>query len=142
MTDLRATFGGWGKVKKDRVRLGRLSRFWFYYLPLPADVAPGPRIPWILQSEYAMSAAIGLERQRLRFRAFRLQIIQGGRSAGRRTALGLAPSDWYDFTAADQRAAEQGNPNDVLAKENAILDRKMKNICRGCWSHYLCALKR
>ena len=24
------------------------------------------------------------------------------------------------------------NPNDLLAKENAILDRKMKSICRGC----------
>jgi len=36
-----------------------------------------------LQSEYAMSAAIGLERQRLRFRAFRLQITQK-RAAGRR----------------------------------------------------------
>jgi hypothetical protein len=26
----------------------------------------------------------------------------------------------------------QPNPNDLLAKENAILDRKMKGICRGC----------
>jgi hypothetical protein len=35
---------------------------------------------------------------------------------------------------ADQVPSEknQPNPNDVLAKENAILDRKMKNICRGC----------
>jgi hypothetical protein len=24
------------------------------------------------------------------------------------------------------------DPNDLLAKENAILDRKMKSICRGC----------
>lgn len=24
------------------------------------------------------------------------------------------------------------NPNDALDKENAILDRKMKSICRGC----------
>jgi hypothetical protein len=24
------------------------------------------------------------------------------------------------------------DPNDALAKENAILDRKMKSICRGC----------
>ncbi len=24
------------------------------------------------------------------------------------------------------------DPNDPLAKENAILDRKMKSICRGC----------
>jgi hypothetical protein len=24
------------------------------------------------------------------------------------------------------------NPNDALEKENAILDRKMKSICRGC----------
>ena len=35
---------------------------------------------------------------------------------------------------ADQVPSEkdQTNPNDVLAKENAILDRKMKSICRGC----------
>jgi hypothetical protein len=35
---------------------------------------------------------------------------------------------------ADQVPSEknQTNPNDQLAKENAILDRKMKSICRGC----------
>jgi hypothetical protein len=35
---------------------------------------------------------------------------------------------------ADQVPSEknQTNPNDVLVKENAILDRKMKSICRGC----------
>jgi hypothetical protein len=35
---------------------------------------------------------------------------------------------------ADQVPSEknQTNPNDVLAKENALLDRKMKGICRGC----------
>ena len=35
---------------------------------------------------------------------------------------------------ADQVPSEKNlpNPNDVLAKENAILDRKMKGICRGC----------
>jgi hypothetical protein len=35
---------------------------------------------------------------------------------------------------ADQVPSEkdQTNPNDVLAKENAILDRKIKSICRGC----------
>jgi hypothetical protein len=26
----------------------------------------------------------------------------------------------------------QTNPNDILVEENAILDRKMKSICRGC----------
>jgi hypothetical protein len=26
----------------------------------------------------------------------------------------------------------QTNPNDLLVEENAILDRKMKSICRGC----------
>jgi hypothetical protein len=26
----------------------------------------------------------------------------------------------------------QTNPNDALDKENAILDRKIKSICRGC----------
>lgn len=24
------------------------------------------------------------------------------------------------------------NPNDVLAKENALLDKKLRSICRGC----------
>jgi ABC-type hemin transport system ATPase subunit len=35
---------------------------------------------------------------------------------------------------ADQVPSEknQTNPNDALAKENAILDQKMKSICRGC----------
>ena len=34
---------------------------------------------------------------------------------------------------ADQVPSEKKtNPSDVLAKENAILDRKMKGICRGC----------
>ena len=35
---------------------------------------------------------------------------------------------------ADQVPPEKNliNPNDLLAKENATLDRKMKSICRGC----------
>jgi hypothetical protein len=35
---------------------------------------------------------------------------------------------------ADQVPSEktQKNPNDFLEKENAILDRKVKSICRGC----------
>jgi hypothetical protein len=35
---------------------------------------------------------------------------------------------------ADQVPSEKNltNPNDALAKENAILDKKMKSICRGC----------
>jgi hypothetical protein len=35
---------------------------------------------------------------------------------------------------ADQVPSEKnlGNPNDPLNKENAILDRKIKSICRGC----------
>jgi len=35
---------------------------------------------------------------------------------------------------ADQVPSEKNlnDPNDLLAKENAILDRKMKGICRGC----------
>ena len=34
----------------------------------------------------------------------------------------------------DQMPSEKtpNNPNDLLVKENAILDRKMKGICRGC----------
>lgn len=26
----------------------------------------------------------------------------------------------------------QNNPNDILTKENAALDKKLKSICRGC----------
>ena len=35
---------------------------------------------------------------------------------------------------ADQVPSEKTptDPNDALAKENALLDRKMKSICRGC----------
>ena len=35
---------------------------------------------------------------------------------------------------ADQVPSEKNltNPNDALDKENAILDRKIKSICRGC----------
>ena len=35
---------------------------------------------------------------------------------------------------ADQVPSEktQTNPNDALDNENAILDRKIKSICRGC----------
>ena len=35
---------------------------------------------------------------------------------------------------ADQVPPEKNliDPKDALAKENAILDRKMKSICRGC----------
>jgi hypothetical protein len=35
---------------------------------------------------------------------------------------------------ADQVPSEKTltNPNDALDKENAILDRKIKSICRGC----------
>jgi hypothetical protein len=29
-------------------------------------------------------------------------------------------------------AAKQGQPGDMLANENAQLDAKIKNICRGC----------
>ena len=27
---------------------------------------------------------------------------------------------------------QQNNPNDLLSKENAALDKKIKSICRGC----------
>jgi hypothetical protein len=34
---------------------------------------------------------------------------------------------------ADQVPSDKKtNPNDLLEKENAILDRKIKGICRGC----------
>jgi hypothetical protein len=35
---------------------------------------------------------------------------------------------------ADQVPPEKNlsDPNDPLSKENAILDRKIKSICRGC----------
>ena len=35
---------------------------------------------------------------------------------------------------ADQVPSEKnlGNPNDPINKEDALLDRKLKSICRGC----------
>jgi hypothetical protein len=34
--------------------------------------------------------------------------------------------------AAPAPAAQPGQPGDLLAEENARLDAKIKNICRGC----------
>jgi hypothetical protein len=34
--------------------------------------------------------------------------------------------------ASSAPAAKQGQPGDMLANENAQLDKKIGNICRGC----------
>ncbi|MGB9115570.1 hypothetical protein [Bradyrhizobium sp.] len=35
-------------------------------------------------------------------------------------------------TPSTQQATQQGQPGDLLAAENARLDAKINNICRGC----------
>ena len=56
---------------------------------------------------------------------------QGASSSG---AAGSQAPVGHRQPRADQMPSEknQTNPNDALAKENAILDRKMKSICRVC----------
>jgi|KBSSwiStaDraftv2_1062776.scaffolds.fasta_scaffold1258018_2 hypothetical protein len=56
---------------------------------------------------------------------------QGARSSG--AASSQAPIG-HRQPRADQMPSEknQSNPNDELAKETAILERKMKSICWGC----------
>jgi hypothetical protein len=44
-----------------------------------------------------------------------------------------APVGHRQPRAADVSNQKNANdPNDVLSKENAILDKKIKSICRGC----------
>ena len=56
-----------------------------------------------------------------------------GSSGAARSTIPQAPIG-HRQPRADQVPSEknQTNPNDALDKENAILDRKIKSICRGC----------
>jgi hypothetical protein len=60
---------------------------------------------------------------------------QGAGSSGgaARSTIPQAPIG-HRQPRADQVPSEKNqiNPNDALDKENAILDRKIKSICRGC----------
>jgi hypothetical protein len=63
---------------------------------------------------------------------------QTGNSGGSSTAvkdrpLPQAPVGHRQPRAAEVPPAKDANdPNDPLSKENALLDRKIKSICRGC----------
>jgi len=56
-------------------------------------------------------------------------------SPGASSAIPQAPIG-HRQPRADQvpsgRGSTSANPNDALDKENAVLDRKIKGICRGC----------
>lgn len=60
----------------------------------------------------------------------------GGTSTAVKNSPGVpaAPVGHRQPRAADfpDEKTSLNNPNDVLAKENALLDRKLKSICRGC----------
>jgi len=59
---------------------------------------------------------------------------QGAGSSGAASSTIPQPPIGHRQPRADQVPSEKNlnDPNDLLAKENAILDRKMKGICRGC----------
>jgi hypothetical protein len=61
-------------------------------------------------------------------------VAQGAGSSGAASSTIPQAPIGHRQPRADQVPSEKNlpNPNDVLAKENAILDRKMKGICRGC----------
>ena len=65
-------------------------------------------------------------------------IAQTGNSGGSSTAvknqpLRAAPVGHRQPRASDVPPEKNLNdPNDPLSKENALLDRKIKSICRGC----------
>ena len=60
----------------------------------------------------------------------------GGTSTAVKGSGGVpqAPVGHRQPRAADfpDEKSSLNNPNDMLAKENALLDRKLKSICRGC----------
>ena len=61
-------------------------------------------------------------------------IAQTGTGGGSSTAT-KSPSREAPIGHRQPRAGDlpaEKNPNDILTKENAILDRKIKGICRGC----------
>jgi hypothetical protein len=56
--------------------------------------------------------------------------VKGSGSSG---GLQPAPVGHRQPRAADVPDEKNlNNPNDVLSRENAILDKKIKSICRGC----------
>ena len=65
-------------------------------------------------------------------------IAQTGTGGGSSTATKSAPMREAPIGHRQPRASDVpseknlGDPNDLLNKENAILDRKIKGICRGC----------
>jgi hypothetical protein len=57
----------------------------------------------------------------------------GGSSTAAKNPSREAPIGHRQPRAGDLAADKNRNdPNDILTKENAILDRKIKGICRGC----------
>ena len=59
----------------------------------------------------------------------------GGTSTAVKSSTGLppAPVGHRQPRAADVPDEKNlSNPNDLLSKENALLDKKLKSICRGC----------
>jgi len=60
----------------------------------------------------------------------------GGSSTAVKNSPGIptAPIGHRQPRAADfsDEKTSLNNPNDVLARENALLDKKLKSICRGC----------
>ena len=50
------------------------------------------------------------------------------------TGVPPAPVGHRQPRAADfpDEKTSLNNPNDVLSRENALLDKKLKSICRGC----------
>ena len=67
-------------------------------------------------------------------------IAQGGSSGGSSTAVKNqgqpqrdAPGGHRQPRAGDVPSEKNLNdPNDALSRENALLDKKIKSICRGC----------
>ncbi len=59
---------------------------------------------------------------------------QGAGSSGAASSTNPQAPIGHRQPRADQVPSEksQTNPNDILVKENAVLNRKMKSICRGC----------
>jgi hypothetical protein len=65
-------------------------------------------------------------------------IAQTGNSGGSSTAVKDRPIPQAPIGHRQPRASDVpseknlNDPNDPLSRENAILDRKIKSICRGC----------
>jgi hypothetical protein len=65
-------------------------------------------------------------------------MAQTGSSAGSPGAANPAPAREAPIGHRQPRAGDVpseknlSDPNDPLSKENALLDRKIKSICRGC----------